>query len=110
VPGASLDQVLAKLPGHMHAAVRKQWGDADKAAQDALDAKTKAASAEADYFGTLAATVKSYGYDPGAAQIVLAHAKAQGHDTAQIESLLQQNPAGLKGVVDGLIAASPKTA
>lgn len=108
VPGATLDSVLAKLPGHMHAAVRKQWGDADKAAQDALDAKTKAASAEADYFGTLAATVKSYGYDPGAAQIVLAHAKAQGHDTAQIDSLLQQNPAGLKGVVDGLIAASPK--
>jgi hypothetical protein len=52
--------------------------------------------------------VASYNYDPQAAQIVLAHAKAQGHDTSQIEALLQQNPNGLKQVVDGLIAASPK--
>lgn len=107
-PGATLDSVLSQLPGHMHAAVRKQWSDADAAAQTARDNKAKYEASEADYFGTLAATVKQYNYDPGAAQIVLAHAKAQGHDTSQIETLLQQNPAGLKGVVDGLIAASPK--
>jgi hypothetical protein len=107
-PGAGLDQVLAGLPGHMHAGVRKQWADADKAAQDANEARAKAGAAEADYMGTLAKTVQSYGYDPQAASIVLAHAKAQGHDTSQLEQQIAQDPSKLKPIVDAMIQASPK--
>jgi hypothetical protein len=107
-PGAGLDEILAGLPGHMHAGVTKQWTEANEAADKARKAKAEAATTEADYLGTLAATVKSYNYDPQAAGIVLSHAKSQGHDVSQIEALLQNDPSKLQSVVDSMIQASPK--
>ncbi len=119
-PGGFDRDVLSKAlidagMGHQVPGVLKQLDDADEAREKANRAKfdTKKAQqeadiAEADYFGTLAATVKAWQYDPGATQLVLAHAKQAGHDTSEIESLLQQNPGALEQIVEGLIAKSPK--
>jgi hypothetical protein len=106
-PGADLDAILAKLPGHMHATVTKQWGEASELAAKAKDAKAKAETAEADYFGNLAATLKVYQYDPETTKIVLSHAKSSGHDTSQIEELLARDPSKIQQIADALIEASP---
>jgi hypothetical protein len=96
----TLDDYLKQLPGHLHAGVRKQWGDADKAAADAKEQRAKADIATADYFGGLAVSVKSY--ERGgpeamgrAAGLALQHAKSQGLDVSEIAQHLQQDPSRL---------------
>lgn len=102
---------LAQVPGHLRPDIEKKYAEVDKLALDAKAAKQKAAEAEADYFGTLAAHVKPYlaGEDggQGAVQLALQHAKEQGYDTREIEQHLQANPASLPMVLDSMIQASP---
>jgi hypothetical protein len=51
VPGASIDQIIAGLPGHMHAKVREDYGKADEAG-------AKAAKAKVDYETATSADAK----------------------------------------------------
>lgn len=112
-----LDDYLARLTqaghGHLAPVIRKQWGEADEAAEKAKQARAAAAVAEADYFGGLAASVRAWEKDgpeavQNAATLALAHAKQGGHDVGQIETVLKQNPAALPQVLEALLQASPK--
>jgi hypothetical protein len=114
---SNVDQIVQNLKStgyaHLEATVRKQYGDADKAAQEAKEKRAAADSAEADYFGTLASGVKSWasrGPDAmmNAAQMALQHAKDNGHDVSQVAGMLQRNPQALPQILDSLIQASPK--
>lgn len=102
---------LSSLPGHLRPEIEKKYAEVDKLAGDAKAMKQKAAEAEADYFGGLAASIKPYlsGEDRGlgAVQLALQHAKEQGYDTTHIEQHLQQNPDALPTILDGLIQQSP---
>jgi len=115
--GASgLDDYLARLTqaghGHLAPTIRKQWTEADESAQKAKKARADAEIAEADYFGSLAASAKQWEKDgpeavQNAALMALSHAKRSGHDTSQIEDALKQNPAALPQVLEALMQASP---
>jgi hypothetical protein len=107
VPGATLDAVLSKLPGHMHAKIREDYAKADKAAADAAKARSDAAIADADFKGEFAAQWKSYGFDPQAGQVLLDIAKKHGHDLSDVEAQLQRGAQPTQ-IADALIAASPK--
>lgn len=114
-PGGTLDDYLARVTaagyGRLVPLIRKQWGEADEAGAKAKQARAQADAAEADYFGGLAARVKSWeaeGPDAvlNAAQLALQHAKQAGHDVSPIERVLTQNPAALPQVLDALIQGS----
>src|SRR3990167_6730834 len=69
--------------------------------------RTEVQGLESDYFGALAGGVKKAQYDPMAVEWALAQADADGHDTKQIRSLLQQKPDALRQIIDALIEKSP---
>jgi hypothetical protein len=95
--------------GDLVATVQKQFSDADEYSTKARKAKLEAETAERDYFGHLAASVKSWEKDgpeamTTAAQAAIEHAKKEGHDVSQWEQTLQQNPQALPRLLDGVIA------
>lgn len=106
--GTSREDILNRLPGHLRPTVEKQFQDADERALKARELKDKAAEAERDYLGALAASVKAHDYDLTAAGIALQHAKDQGYDVDRIGQQLSQNPDSIKWIVDGMIAESPE--
>lgn len=114
-PGFDTAAILAQLPGHLRPTAAKQLYEADKLAADSRDAKLKAAAADAEYGGSLAATWKHYGFSPSAGAILLQHSQANGHDIAPtlqmlgIQDLSQigsVDPAKLSQIGEGLIQAS----
>lgn len=108
--GFDRDAILAAVPGHLQAGVRKQFQEIDDAALKAKETKAKLQESEKDYFGALASGVKAHGYDLQAASIALAHAKESGYQEA--DQLWDQIQGGdqsqIQQVVDSLIAQSPK--
>lgn len=111
--GLNRDAVLGALPGHLRPTVAKQFADADKSALEVRELKDKAAVAERDYFGSLAASVKPFlgSQDGGlsAAMVALQHAKEAGYDNAgQLWEKVKADPTQLPSMVDQLIQASPK--
>jgi hypothetical protein len=110
--GLDREGILSRLPGHLRPTVQKQFAEADEAALKVRELKDKAAVAERDYLGSLAAGVKTHLQEPdagvGAAMVALQHAKQQGYDVDAIWQRVSSDPSQLPQIVDGLIAQSPK--
>jgi hypothetical protein len=104
--GTDRETILNQIPGHLRATVEKQFAEIDEADTRRKKAKADLDAAERDALGAIAYSVRAHGYDPQAVQIALLEAKAKGHDVNGVEQLLQQNPAAIRQVVDGLIAQS----
>lgn len=111
------DAVLNALPGHLRPTVAKQFEDADKSHADAIEATSKANQATIDAFANDAADVAAHGNDPIAAQAKISHLKqVYAHDPNALQQLqgmeqkIRENPTTdtVKGITDGMIAASPK--
>lgn len=110
--GGSHEDILGRLAqtqhGHLIPTIQKQFADAEELNQKAQSSKLKAEQDENDYFAHLASSVKSYApYGPdammNAAKAALQVAKNHGHDTSQYDAALQQNPAQLPQLLDGII-------
>ena len=88
----------------------EKFNTIDKNAAELTDAKDKHATAEQDYFGSLASEIKAAHYAPGAVGVALAHAAANGYgqQVQQMQQQFAQNPDAVKGWVDQAIAGSPK--
>lgn len=111
--GMSRDAVLNALPGHLRPSVAKQFQEADKSALEVRELKDKAASAERDYFGSLAAGVQPFlnaeDHGLGAAMVALQHARENGYPTAdKLWDQIKSNPQALPQMIEQLIASSPK--
>ena len=108
------DQITQNLAqngqGSLIPGVTQKFNELDKTAADLQDAKDKHASAQQDYFGSLAAEIKGANYNPQVVGTALAHAAANGYgpQAIQIQQQIAQNPDALKQWVDQAIAGSPK--
>lgn len=95
--------------GALLAKMQEQFQKANDYNDKVQKAKREAETAEREYFGHLAASVKAWEADgpeamTNAAKAAIEHAKAAGHDVSQWEATLQQNPAQLPRLLDGVIA------
>jgi hypothetical protein len=111
--GVDRNAILNALPGHLRPTVQKQFTDADEAALKVQELKDKTATAERDYFGSLAAGVQPFltSQDGGlsAAMIALQHAKEKGYTNAdELWNQIKTNPQALPTLVNRLIASSPE--
>ncbi len=107
--GGSPDDILARVPGHLRATVRKQLQDASEWDTKVKTARTEAEKAELGYAAHLASGVLSWEKDGpealmNAAQTALQVAKSHGHDVSQLEQVLAQDPTKLKPMLESIIA------
>lgn len=107
------NKVLTNVPGSHVAMLQKTFTDADKSAADLSTAKSNAAEAANKLSASYLSGIIKSGYDPDVAHGVVIDAvgnnvipQAQG---AAILQAINQNrtPAGVKAVIDPLIARSP---
>lgn len=108
------ESVIGKGFGHAWMGIQKTLDDADKSAVEFQEASVKAATAQRDYFGSLAAGVKAMDYDADAfitgLSAAVAHKALPADQAKQYADAVIADPSKLKGIVDGLIAQSPKQA
>lgn len=107
-------QILDRVPGHLRATVQSQFDSADESAAKAKKAQLDAEAATQDYVTTIAEHVASHNFDPGAAQVAIAHARETFASNPsllsqvnQFDQAIQANPTpdGVKAVMQPLIAA-----
>jgi hypothetical protein len=109
------EEVIARLKTTRHGAlipsIQKQFAEAERLNGEVQQKKREAETAEREYFGHLAASVKPWEKDGPAALMNAANtavqvAKQHGHDVSQWEAAIQQDPASLPKLLDSVIAFS----